>query len=1338
MGDETVKIVKLSELVGSSRPVTGAYSIISSPSVSLSESTRNFGARNGPDRGSHPGTAIPDPKVLKSFKAPVLLTGTLTLPPHNDDLASECNCFKFSDGSATICCDILQFDLKIIGQRIRILAWNFIPLRRNGGFLEIIRWDFLEPSSVFSTFSLFSGSSTNCTDLAKARPCLTGAVESVSPVSVVPCISSSTRESNVSRSRGFLAKMLVCECKLCSCTYSTIQLHNSKEHTSNHCFNKAVIVYFCGPASVWHPVITRLVGSIVSLLGLKKKLAYIMKETSQLVYVTVEKSLMRLSYLQDQFIQVQKTDIRGNGECGSYSGIVTGIYMQGMIVELDQEVMLMLTDHDITVPHGLRVGAIASVKNVHFVNPRFSWEKFLILGSCIKTSISVKSFSSLETGCYTKSQHQSLLSKFIDSLTFVARLWVLLLIASFKRKFSGILSMKEILGSKNKEGLAQLYARSRLPVSAFFPQRGIFKEFCEHDRCACGSEVNYFHSSLLFHGHHFQVVPFSNLISYCESIWMKMWSDQERDYDIMGWKDQCNSISCGSRDHVQLIRRTVHSDEIGIALVGRLKISASSGRLQLVDATGNIDVIPDISLNWNFKRLYEVKKFTLIMEGMPEKMDRINLLQNEPFTCRRIFTSGPFIREINMSLHLSYNVADKISIDHPVSDCINMKETFQELESGKFHLLWIKHKFPILQKYHHQSISSNSSVFAEALVLPWDLHIGENNGDALSAPFSDLLKDSVECLTRGLPPCKKGKIGHPSRKYCNFSILSEVPCLVTGRRVNSDCIGRLQCNNVGVKCGCSEHEIRKALLEFSFEAFSIYEAMKIGCYYIIEHHNEDMLCTSPDGGKVLLNSRNHIWSLSFSTDEILQNSNSSFIFPQGSSIVNDNEVSPEGYHQQQIPPSEPHSLSTEIHTDVNLFLSSAFISLLEDKFKLPKVGLIDPLASSEEETETNYCSGTMVTPLMQPHGTRYSDHHLPKGDLISLCGRVQAIHYLDEKSLPVPLRCEVHSGAHSMFFEEKSFCVHLMVDQKMVRIYGASHKHACPAGFGKGVTATFHRILVLSGQDSFMLIPASFISVHSRSEIYDVFDDMSHYAPADAESLSVASSSNVPKALIYEMMHCSKTKPLQLRGRVVAVYALILENKDAINSWQRIKSKSSSSLINIPLAGFVLDDGSSSCCCWANCERAAAFLGLHSKEHCKACEKSSWSSRKRRKDKSCSSIGCRLNKVIKRLGRVVVKNHGSTSDPSLQDLMFAVNSDEIISSSDEDFLRSLILRACSSTSLNVVASLMNSEATNALKQHLTGLDMVMPQVKNVWALGVDHIEPLAEARNIIQELVENT
>lgn len=38
------------------------------------------------------------------------------------------------------------------------------------------------------------------------------------------------------------------------------------------------------------------------------------------------------------------------------------------------------------------------MKKVHFINPSYSWTKTLILGSCVKTSISVECFSSLETG----------------------------------------------------------------------------------------------------------------------------------------------------------------------------------------------------------------------------------------------------------------------------------------------------------------------------------------------------------------------------------------------------------------------------------------------------------------------------------------------------------------------------------------------------------------------------------------------------------------------------------------------------------------------------------------------------------------------------------------------------------------------------------------------------------------------------------------------------------------------------------------------------------------------------------------------------------------------------
>ncbi|CAH9054212.1 unnamed protein product [Cuscuta europaea] len=705
----------------------------------------------------------------------------------------------------------------------------------------------------------------------------------------------------------------------------------------------------------------------------------------------------------------------------------------------------------------------------------------------------------------------------------------------------------------------------------------------------------------------------------------------------MGPKDQYKSISCGIIDYMQFIKRIVHSDEIGISLVGNLK----------------------------------VKRFTLAMQGLPEKMDNFYLPRDEPFSCRSIFTSGPQMQKINISLHFSYNVADKESIKHPISENINMKETFQELERGRFHLLLIKHKFPILQKYQgHHGISSKLSVFVEALVLPWDLHISESDEDNLT----DIMIDHEKYLSGTLPHASPGK--------CNdSSCISEFFCLVTGRRDNSHCKGKLQCHHAGVMFGCSQPDMKKALLEFTYDAFSVYEALRIGCYYMIKHNEADMLCASASHSKVLLNFRTHIWSLSFSTSV----------------------VSPESFPQH------------ETQFDITLFLSS--------DFNMPKSGLIGPHVSSEEEMETKFCNEEKVSSSVLPSGTRYSDYHLPEGNLIHLRGRVCVVHPLDDN---------LHHGAplHSVLFEEACICIHLMVGQKMVRIYGAIHKNACPAGFGKGVSATFHRILVLSGQDGFMMIPSSYISVHS--------DDISYYAPAAEDSLSLDPCSNVPRALIYETMHCSKNQPLEFRCRVVAVYVLIMENRDIMYSYQRAKSKfSSSSFDYITLAGFILDDGSSSCCCWVTNEHAAALLGLsHPKVYCESHEKIWSRSRKSRKEKNCSLVGSHLKDVIKRHhGRVVVKNLGSTFDPSAQELVFSVNLDTVMSTSDEHFLRKVILNACSNNTWNVVVRLVDSEESKELVKHLREVDMLLPQMKNVWALGVDRVEALAEARYIIQGLV---
>ncbi|KAJ8532417.1 hypothetical protein K7X08_012340 [Anisodus acutangulus] len=119
----------------------------------------------------------------------------------------------------------------------------------------------------------------------------------------------------------------------------------------------------------------------------------------------------------------------------------------------------------------------------------------------------------------------------------------------------------------------------------------------------------------------------------------------------------------------------------------------------LVDATGCIDVIiPDLPSSWNINNIYEVRNFLAIMEDISMKLDHVDLLQNEPFTCRRIFENAPFVREMNMPLHLYYNMRDLIPVNHHFTTCLDSQVDFRKVGRGKYHLLQLMHKFPIMQK----------------------------------------------------------------------------------------------------------------------------------------------------------------------------------------------------------------------------------------------------------------------------------------------------------------------------------------------------------------------------------------------------------------------------------------------------------------------------------------------------------------------------------------------------------------------------------------------------------------------------------------------------------------
>ncbi|KAI8549836.1 hypothetical protein RHMOL_Rhmol06G0056300 [Rhododendron molle] len=1328
MEEGGVKIITLSDLLRRSRPVTAASSL--TPSCSISPSSKPQPSDR--NQTSTPPTQNPNPhpKTLPSLNHPSLIIGTLTLPSHDNDPSSpnptprcpKTSCFSFSDGSSAVCCDILDLDVRMIGRKIHVLAWNFIPLKFGGGFLEIITWRFPETSRVIppcsNVFPLVSDSVIDCGDGDKARYSVCGELESVSPVSVVPCVSNSSVSRNVC---GFLVQISVCKCKLCCVKDSKLMaMQDQIEGQDSHCFAEPVIVYFCGSASSWHPVIVKLIGSVLLLSGLKKKLVFIGEEDSQLMYVTSDKTLLHLPKVINRQFPASKTVIKGKGECGMYTGTVTGIYMQSMVVELDREVMLLLTDRLIALPHSLRVGAIVSMRNVHFVNPKFCWTKVLILGACYRTSIIVKSFSPFETGCCLNSQSQSLLGKFINSLSFSVKLWALLLVSSFRKKFAGILNEKEILGSNN-------------------------------------------------------VVPIAHFVSHCEATWMKMLWERETDSDLMNNSDENSHLSCEELSYSGSIRRIMLSEDIGVVLLG--SISSSSGRVQLIDATGTIDVIiPDLSSAWNTDSLYEVNDFSLVMEGKGERVDCLGLHLNDSFLCRNIFSSIRFVREMKLAIYLLYHLGDSKSRNFPFHAGIKNKANFEELQSGRFHLLLVTHKYPVEQKF--QGEQGTSSMFAEAFILLWDLLIaGKDGHKCLTNLSSDLLKEPMEhhYTSRNYPefvPSKRYKIDQPSnrdlhsslhgaeyelcgpktcfsssscarsyqeQKCLNLCSPPDIPCFVTN---NDHCVassGILCCSkaNLKVSSGCTP-SAQKILLEFNSESFWKCELLRIGGYYIIKHHEEDILCTSKDTNdasccKIIITSTTHLWSLSFSSDEDIQNTN--LAHPPTDSFDSPNEAPSECPHQNVRPLKNLSVDCVSSDPDLHVHLSRDNASFLKENLKSLDEGLLKPSVSVEEVANISWCNETIMRGSFHYSGTSDPEFQLPEGNLISFHGHVVAVHNSGCSSFGANVRCKspVDISCTKFFPVTNSVCIHVLVDHHLVKIFGAQSKHSYPIGFGPDITATFHRVLVLRGRNEVILTPTSFIVITAVGVASDQRIDKYDNGLVVSGQCNVTSLDTFPSALMSEIMQHSDCMPVQFHCRVVAIYILVLENSSKA-VYPKSRFHSQSPMVNIPLAGFVIDDGSSSWCCWTNSEKAAILLRLHEEFSHENHTRSTRGSKITRVDEARGPLR-HLDKILQKHGRVIVKNYGSMFDSSAQDLTFSVTSNTIFSSSDEDLLKFLILKACFSTLWTVVGTRMDSNAIGKLEKRLMEMEMKMHPMQNIWVGEIHFSNPLTEARKIAQELL---
>ncbi|OEL31303.1 CST complex subunit CTC1 [Dichanthelium oligosanthes] len=446
---------------------------------------------------------------------------------------------------------------------------------------------------------------------------------------------------------GFLAEILCCGCHQCWVL--------PPEAAQDHKFVVVKFVYFVDSACTWRPLLVWLIGRLVYISGLKKKLVSVADKGSHTMFVSSTNTAMAWC-----------PSYRGNlpfdgplQKCGgAYAGVITGIYLQGLVVELDDTLWLLIDDLLLLPQHSLRVGAVISIKNFRAMRLNFACTGTVLLATCSKTCITVKSFSLMDSKSYIKAENKSLLGKFVDSLEMPVRFWTSLLISCFKQKFTKLFSDKEIMGSQNKS---------------------LIMKFCSHD-CGSSSLGSKLEACKL-------AIPFSNFICKGESMWissmLKFWNGPEK----VGRSQGQNQFFCDGLSYPGSTKRIVSSEDLDFVLVGSIKTSPLSGKLQLVDSTGCIDVvIPDLPPNGSLYGIYEVSNYKLALEGPVAYLDHCDIADPMSFKLSHIFPANN-IQHQNTSGPILYAEAVILPYDLQFigqGECIENAEAFRMLHS---HLL---------------------------------------------------------------------------------------------------------------------------------------------------------------------------------------------------------------------------------------------------------------------------------------------------------------------------------------------------------------------------------------------------------------------------------------------------------------------------------------------------------------------------------------------------------------------------------------------------------------------------------------------------------------------------
>ncbi|KAK8967651.1 hypothetical protein KSP40_PGU017037 [Platanthera guangdongensis] len=150
-----------------------------------------------------------------------------------------------------------------------------------------------------------------------------------------------------------------------------------------------------------------------------------------------------------------------------------------------------------------------------------------------------------------------------------------------------------------------------------------------------------------------------------------------------------------------------------------------------------------------------VKEFKIVLEGPFVKVESSELHSSEPLSCKSIFGELP---EKNLTNHLAVYVhfyfKDSTCLNAPINFPLCMANNFSTSRIGIAHLLLVSHKFPAAETYAVDANASNNiSLFAEALLLPYDANFVDEDGHNHVRPAYEL--------------------NNPETKYCRGSKVVE-------------------------------------------------------------------------------------------------------------------------------------------------------------------------------------------------------------------------------------------------------------------------------------------------------------------------------------------------------------------------------------------------------------------------------------------------------------------------------------------------------------------------------------------------------------------------------------